>query len=507
MSDEVKVSLQERLIYHGAWSYDKSISLKISDKHGNQYVSSNSLNYNGEKFNRIHNSHRLDKDTGRHNTSENIQNGTNYTRESSTSIDKRKCHPKMAKSIANIFTGTSMPNNSTNLLDVRKDSRTTKRLRPENNFFSLISKCCPIASKGETQVSNMDNLSCAENKSTKKINDTMMSEKSIRPILSEYSKMELNSGDFMLNTPSSALRPNSFNCQKMLQRTEQNHSKVYMLELTGNKNIGLGSRDPANNTLQVSTSSNKCNFAHNLLGASHSVHNNILGSNGLMQKKNSNTIRGCSNDKLLNTNNWSKNFGKISPSSTKIGPESSKNAQNFDKIDIFQRLTDNFLQKKIRSRTVRSSALFKEGGHLGLAETISNLELFRRIVNLNGDFKMPQNPCGKQLDIVVYSNWYQSSKIGVTGLEIFDGAGNQLILDSSQFACSVNSNNPDRLFDGVYITENKETWNCTFNQNCPTKLTVSFETNTTISMVRVWNYSKSKTNFNDISGIKNMTIL
>jgi hypothetical protein len=280
-----------------------------------------------------------------------------------------------------------------------------------------------------------------------------------------------------------------------------------MLELMGNKNIGLGSRDPANNTLQVSTSTNKCNFAHNLLGASHSVNNNILGSNGLMQKKNSHTIRGCSNDKLLNTNNWSKNFGKISPSSTKIGPESSKNAHNFDKIDIFQRLTDNFLQKKIRSRTVRSSALFKEGGHLGLAETISNVELFRRIVNLNGDFKMPQNPCGKKLDIVVYSNWYQSSKIGVTGLEIFDGVGNQLILDSSQFVCSVNSNNPDRLFDGVYITENKETWNCTFNQNCPTKLTVSFETNTKISMVRVWNYSKSKTNFNDISGIKNITIL
>ena len=252
MSDECKVSLQDRLIYHGSWANDESITLKISDKKGNQYISSNSLNYNIEKCINLKGTvHQTDKELARHNTSANIKvnntsnnvggyvfpqnnhcdtfinnfniinnngddnmNNTrniNHTRESSTSIDKRKNHPKMAKSIASIFTGNckgngeqgsnasetkfinsngngfGMTNNaSTNnvgsVLEFRRDSKTAKRLRPENNFFSLISKCCPT-SKLETQTSHFeDGGSHKEQRSVCKNNDTITSEKSTRPV-------------------------------------------------------------------------------------------------------------------------------------------------------------------------------------------------------------------------------------------------------------------------------------------------------------------------------------
>lgn len=58
--------------------------------------------------------------------------------------------------------------------------------------------------------------------------------------------------------------------------------------------------------------------------------------------------RGSSRDKLLNTG-WGESFNRGSPPKRPL--DTSKNTKGPEKIDIFQKLTDNFLQKKIKSRS------------------------------------------------------------------------------------------------------------------------------------------------------------
>jgi protein JBTS26 len=94
--------------------------------------------------------------------------------------------------------------------------------------------------------------------------------------------------------------------------------------------------------------------------------------------------------------------------------------------------------------------------------------------------------------------------VGLTGIEIFDNKGNSIQIDEAKIsACPPDINilpgyggDPrtiDKLVDGHYFTnDDLHVWLTPFTAGDDHTITIEFPFFTTISMIRVWNYNKSR---------------
>ena len=120
-------------------------------------------------------------------------------------------------------------------------------------------------------------------------------------------------------------------------------------------------------------------------------------------------------------------------------------------------------------------------------------------------FEIPELPAGKRLTINILSTWGDSHYIGLMGIEVFDRHGHSVTLSdvttqlSADPAC-VNDNaavaDPrtiDKVVDGHFNTSDElHSWLAPFTAGNNHYIYMDFDSETTISMIRIWNYNTSR---------------
>ena len=109
------------------------------------------------------------------------------------------------------------------------------------------------------------------------------------------------------------------------------------------------------------------------------------------------------------------------------------------------------------------------------------------------------------LELNILSTWGDSNYLGLTGIEVFDDLGNSLKVDGLRdikaSPCDINllmgyGTDPrtvDKLVDGTYFTNDDfHAWLTPFTQGEDHTITINLGAMTSVSMIRIWNYNKSR---------------
>ena len=119
---------------------------------------------------------------------------------------------------------------------------------------------------------------------------------------------------------------------------------------------------------------------------------------------------------------------------------------------------------------------------------------------------IPVLPSGRKLTINILSTWGDRHYLGLMGLEFFDKKGRavtfsnptrQIYADPADInVLEEYSNDPrtvDKLLDGINFTcDDLHSWLAPFTEGSSHLITVTFDTDVTLSMLRIWNYNKSR---------------
>ncbi|KAG2373969.1 hypothetical protein C9374_011634 [Naegleria lovaniensis] len=122
------------------------------------------------------------------------------------------------------------------------------------------------------------------------------------------------------------------------------------------------------------------------------------------------------------------------------------------------------------------------------------------------DFIIPIYPSGQKITINILESWGDPHYLGLSGIEIFDKNGNLIALNDVFSQVKANpsdinalpeySNDPrtvDKLFDGVNMTcDDLHQWLTPFTPGGDHFIYITLNEKTTLSMIRFWNYNKSR---------------
>ncbi len=117
---------------------------------------------------------------------------------------------------------------------------------------------------------------------------------------------------------------------------------------------------------------------------------------------------------------------------------------------------------------------------------------------------VPNLPCGRRLQLDILSTWGDVYYVGLTGIEVFDDRGVRLPIAPDSITANPRDVNVlkgygrdprtvDKLVDGVNrTTDDLHMWLAPFTQGAHHTVALDFGESKTISMIRVWNYNKSR---------------
>ena len=125
----------------------------------------------------------------------------------------------------------------------------------------------------------------------------------------------------------------------------------------------------------------------------------------------------------------------------------------------------------------------------------------------NQQFIIPQLPRGKVLKLIIYTTWGDAYYVGLCGIEFFDENGKaikilnpkkQLRADPPDInilpGYGKDPRTVDKLVDGTYLTKDDlHLWLAPYTKGKANYVMIDFEKPQTISMLRIWNYNKSRT--------------
>ena len=119
---------------------------------------------------------------------------------------------------------------------------------------------------------------------------------------------------------------------------------------------------------------------------------------------------------------------------------------------------------------------------------------------------IPERPRGRLLLLYIWSTWGDVYYVGLNGIDIYDGDGEPLLLADA--AASITANPPDlnvldgygsdprtvdNLMDGVNCTcDDLNVWLAPFTEGKPNEVAIDLGQETELSMLRIWNYNKSR---------------
>jgi hypothetical protein len=122
----------------------------------------------------------------------------------------------------------------------------------------------------------------------------------------------------------------------------------------------------------------------------------------------------------------------------------------------------------------------------------------------NSDFWIPKMPIGKTLVFNIISTWGDNHYVGLSGIEIFDNEGSQVKLNPEDIMANppdINIlpgyiNDPrtvDKLVNKHCFTgDDLHVWLAPFTRGQEHTIQIDLPKFTTISMIRIWNYNKSR---------------
>ncbi|CAI7996588.1 Katanin-interacting protein [Geodia barretti] len=129
-----------------------------------------------------------------------------------------------------------------------------------------------------------------------------------------------------------------------------------------------------------------------------------------------------------------------------------------------------------------------------------------------GGYSTPELPTGQELVLNLLTTWGDQFYIGLTGLEIFTASGERACIDQiSADPADINvlpgySRDPrvvSNLLDGVHHTnDDLHMWLAPFTPSQPHTITISLSSPTSLAVVRVWNYNKSR--IHSYRGVRDM---
>lgn len=119
------------------------------------------------------------------------------------------------------------------------------------------------------------------------------------------------------------------------------------------------------------------------------------------------------------------------------------------------------------------------------------------------DYEAPLMPCGFIFQFQLLSSWGDPYYIGLTGLELYDEHGERIPLTQNNIAAFPDSVNalegvygdvrtPDKLIDQVNDTsDGRHMWLAPILPGLVNRVYVIFDLPTTVSMIKLWNYTKT----------------
>ncbi|CAH1968950.1 unnamed protein product [Acanthoscelides obtectus] len=129
-------------------------------------------------------------------------------------------------------------------------------------------------------------------------------------------------------------------------------------------------------------------------------------------------------------------------------------------------------------------------------------------------FIIPKLPQGKALLIDILSTWGDKYYVGLNGIDIFDSDGQIVkVKNISAIPPDINvlpeyNNDPrvvKNLLDGVNRTQDDmHIWLAPFEAGCSHIITIELAKVTTIAMIRIWNYNKSR--IHSYRGVRDMVM-
>jgi protein JBTS26 len=113
---------------------------------------------------------------------------------------------------------------------------------------------------------------------------------------------------------------------------------------------------------------------------------------------------------------------------------------------------------------------------------------------------IPNLPKGRILSINILSNYGDPSYVGLMGVEVFDDSGQIVSIsriwtdqNDSVVESSIGLHSIDKLLDGHNVTcDDLHSWMAPFTTGGRCIIYMQFDSLSTVSMIRIWNYNKSR---------------
>ena len=137
---------------------------------------------------------------------------------------------------------------------------------------------------------------------------------------------------------------------------------------------------------------------------------------------------------------------------------------------------------------------------------------------VSSDMRVPNMPRGQILRLVILSTWGDQHYVGLSGLEIYDDMGNPVAFQDPKSQISAippdvnilpgygtDPRTVDKLLDGVNWTcDDLHVWLAPYTKGQNNIVTIDLQSSVTISLIRIWNYNKSR--IHSFRGAKDMEV-
>lgn len=143
---------------------------------------------------------------------------------------------------------------------------------------------------------------------------------------------------------------------------------------------------------------------------------------------------------------------------------------------------------------------------------------FMSVVEANPTFCLPNLPLGRVINLRIYSNWGDTEHVGFQRIEFFDGEGKQIVFERpaeriewippSQGTTRAIHNDSEFLQQLIATSpgfaSGEAQWMTALLESSPFELKIRMNSQNYLSMIRIWNYSKSRTHAS--RGIRHITL-